>query len=105
MSKTTRTQSPSSSPDPGALYLEFDPWFEATHKRSFSTFLYRRLYSYEVVNWYRVRFRDRRYHKEDPIVPSLGSSDGERSELDELVPNGEGDPADSCIDLGRVLAG
>jgi hypothetical protein len=88
------------------LFLRFDPWHEATHKRSFSTFLYRRLYSFEVINWYRLRFRDSRYHDEDPIVLSLNqNADGELSELDELVSDGQGDPADSCIDLRRVLAG
>jgi hypothetical protein len=89
-----------------ALYLKFDPWHEATHKRSFSTFLYRRLYRFEVVNWYRIRFTDRRYHRDDPIVLSLeADADAGLSRLDELVPDGEGDPADSCVDLRRVLAG
>jgi hypothetical protein len=88
------------------LYLKFDPWHKATYRRSFSTFLYRRLYSFEVVNWYRSRFRDDRYHREDAVVLSLDyDADGELGELDELVSDGEGDPADSCIDLGRVLAG
>lgn len=88
------------------LYLKFDPWHEATRRRSFSTFLYRRIYNYEVVNWYRLRFREDRYHKEDPILLSLHhDADGELGELDELVSGREGDPADSCIDLGRVLAG
>ena len=32
-------------------------------------------------------------------------ANGSLGELDELVGNGEGDPADSCIDLRRVLAG
>jgi hypothetical protein len=86
------------------LYLKFDPWFEATHKRSFSTFLYRRLYSFEVINWIRIRFGDSRY-PDRPVVLSLDyyDADGELGELDELVPDGQGDPADSCIDLGRVL--
>ena len=41
-----------------------------------------------------------------PVFLSLDyDAHGELSELDELVSDGEGDPADSCIDLGRVLAG
>jgi hypothetical protein len=84
------------------LYLRFDPWHEATHKRSFSTFLYRRLYSFEVINWLRLRHGDRRY-PDKPVVVSLDH--GELSELDELVSDGQGDPADSCIDLRRVLDG
>jgi hypothetical protein len=88
------------------LYVKFDPWHEATHKRSFSTFLYRRIYSYEVVNWYRLRFKDGRYNRDDPVVLSLDhDADGELSGLDELVPDGQGDPADSLLDLRRVLAG
>ena len=88
------------------LYLRFDPWYEATRKRSFSTFLYRRLYNFEVINWYRIRFGDRRYQDGDTIVLSLDhDADGSLSELDELVSDGEGDPADSCLDLRGVLAG
>jgi hypothetical protein len=86
------------------LYLKFDPWYEATRKRSFSTFLYRRIYNYEVVNWYRLRFGDRRYPRKNPVVLSL-DHDAELGELDELVSEREGDPADSCIDLRRVLGG
>jgi hypothetical protein len=87
------------------LYLRFDPWHEATYRRSFSTFLYRRLYNFEVINWYRQRFGDTRYH-EDAVVLSLDyDADGELGGLDELVSDGQGDPADSCIDLSRVLAG
>jgi hypothetical protein len=37
------------------LYLRFDPWHKATRRRSFSTFLHRRLYNFEVINWIRVR--------------------------------------------------
>jgi hypothetical protein len=87
------------------LYLKFDPWHEATRKRSFSTFLYRRLYNYEIISWYRVRFGDRR-HSDRPVVLSLDhDADGELSGLVESLSDGEGDPADSCIDLGRVLSG
>ena len=42
------------------LYVKYDPWFEATLKLSFSTFLYRRL-RFCVVDWYRQRFEDRRH--------------------------------------------
>lgn len=87
------------------LYLRFDPWHEATRRRSFSTFLYRRLYNFEVINWIRLRFGDSRYPNR-PVVISLDcDADGELSGLDELVSDGEDDPADRCIDLGRVLSG
>lgn len=87
------------------LYLKFDPWHEATYRRSFSTFLYRRLRSYEVINWYRIRFGDSRLHS-DIVVLSLDyDAGGELGELVELVSDGEGDPADSCIDLSGVLSG
>jgi hypothetical protein len=86
------------------LYLRFDPWFEATRKRSFSTFLYRRLYSFEVINWIRLRYGDSRY-PDRPVVFSLDfDADGELSELVDTLSEGQSDPADSCIDLGRVLA-
>jgi hypothetical protein len=87
------------------LYLEFDPWHKATYRRSFSTFLFRRIYSYEVVNWYRLRFGDSR-HAARPVVLSLDhDADGELGELVESLSDGQGDPADSCIDLGRLLSG
>ena len=86
------------------LFDKFDPWHEATRRRSFSTFLYRRLYNYEVINWYRLRFGDARYEK--PETLSLDhDAGGELGGLDELVSDGEGNPADRCIDLGRVLGG
>jgi hypothetical protein len=86
------------------LFLRFDPWHEATRRRSFSSFLYRRLYSYEVVNWYRLRFGDARSDKPETLSLDF-YADGELGGLDELVSDGQGDPADSCIDLDRVLAG
>jgi DNA-directed RNA polymerase specialized sigma24 family protein len=86
------------------LYIKFDPCFDATYKRSFSTFLYRRL-RFAVVDWYRQRFEDNR-HPGRPIVLSLDNdADGSLSELVELVSHGQGNPADGCIDLGRVLSG
>jgi hypothetical protein len=88
-----------------ALSLRFDPWHEATHRRSFSTFLYRRL-EYAVVDWYRQRFRDSRYHDEEIVVLSLDyDADGELSELVESLSYGQEDPADGALDLRRVLAG
>jgi hypothetical protein len=87
------------------LYLRFDPWHEATDRRSFSTFLYRRLYNFEVINWIRLRFGDSRYPNR-PVVLSLDfDADGELGELDELVSYRESDPANSCLDLRGVLAG
>lgn len=86
------------------LALKFDPWFEATRERSFSTFLYRRL-RFAVVDWYRLRHGDWRY-KEETIVLSLDhDADGSLGELVESLSYGEEDPADSCIDLRGVLAG
>ena len=80
-------------------------WHEATRRRSFSTFLHRRLYRYEVVNWYRLRYGERRYSN-DPFVLSLDhDADSELGGLDELVSDGQGDPAEGCIDLRGVLAG
>ena len=88
------------------LSLKFDPWHEATYERSFSTFLYRRLRNFEVINWYRFRFKDRRYHRDEPVLLSLeADAGGSLSELVESVADGEGDPADSCIDLRGVLSG
>jgi hypothetical protein len=87
------------------LFLKFDPWHEATYRRSFSTFLYRRLYSFEVVNWYRLRYGDRRY-ADDTVVLSLDhDANGALGRLDELVSYREGDPADRGIDLAGVLHG
>jgi hypothetical protein len=88
------------------LSLKFDPWHEATRKRSFATFLYRRIYNYEVVNWYRFRFGDSRYRKKTAVLLSLDhDADGSLSELVELVTYGEEDPADRSIDVGRILGG
>jgi hypothetical protein len=86
------------------LYLKFDPWYEATRKRSFSTYAYRRL-SFAVVDWYRAYFGDSRYKGKVALVFLDDDAEGELGELDELVSGGEGDPADSCIDLRGVLAG
>jgi len=86
------------------LYCKFDPWYEATYRRSFSTFLYRRL-RFAVVDWFRLRYGDWRYQEEVVVLSLDHDANGELSELDEVVPNGEGDPADSCLDLRGVLAG
>jgi hypothetical protein len=88
------------------LYLRFDPWHEATHKRSFSTFLYRRIYNYEVVNWYRFRFGDQRYPNRPEVLSLDHDANGELRELDKLVAGEQGDFADDrSPDLARVLHG
>jgi hypothetical protein len=87
------------------LYLRFDPWHEATRKRSFSTFLYRRL-RFAVVDWYRQHFEDRR-HPNRPVVLSLDhDADSSLSELVDLVAGQQGDIADDrSPDLARILTG
>jgi hypothetical protein len=86
------------------LALKFDPWYEATRQRSFSTFLYRRL-RFAVVDWYRLRHGDWRYQEERIVLSLDHDADGSLGELVESLSYGEGDPADSCIDLRGVLAG
>jgi DNA-directed RNA polymerase specialized sigma24 family protein len=88
------------------LQCKFDPWHEATHRRSFSTFLYRRL-RFAVVDWFRLRHGDRRYQDGDIIVLSLDhDADGSLSELVDLVAGQQGDVADDrSPDLARILTG
>jgi hypothetical protein len=88
------------------LYLRFDPWHKATRRRSFSTFLYRRLRNYEVINWYRIRFGDSR-RPNRPVVLSLDhDANGSLSELVDLVAGQQGDVADDrSPDLARILTG
>jgi hypothetical protein len=88
------------------LYLKFDPWFEATRRRSFSTFLYRRLRNYEVINPYRIRFGDSRHYKDIVLLSLDHDADGSLSELVDLVPGQQGDVADDrSPDLARILTG